>query len=356
MPDAWVYHDSYAIYKDSDVARDHPEWILRDAQGNRLYIPWGCAKGTCPQYAADVGNAQFRAYQITKILRLLKGGGKRPAYRGLFLDDVNLEMRVGNGNGEMVPPIDERTKQPMTEKAWRKYFADFVVAIRTEIPRHFEITHNSLWFAGGAARDYDPEVMRQIGAANYINVERGFGDPGLTGGSGLWSLDALMRYIDHVHELNASVVIQEYSRANEVYSTAGYLLVQDRADSLGVNEQTPADWPDLYSTNLGPARGPRYWWNGILRRDFAAGMVLLNPPGAHEVTVTLPAVYVDTRGRRVKSVLLGAQRSVRSASPGLACQASTKSECVCADPERIAVRPSHRCGAGIHASAYRIQM
>lgn len=309
MPDAWVYYDSYAIYRDSTLAKEHPEWILRDDKGNRLYIPWGCANGTCPQYAADISNEQFRAHQITMIINILKGQGGGRAYRGLFLDDVNLEMRVGNGYGESAAPMDLRTGRPMTDSAWRKYFADFVVAIRAEVPAHYEITHNSLWFAGGAARDHDLDVMRQIGAANYINLERGFGDRGLTGGTGAWSLDAVMRYIDHVHELNAGIIIDEYNRSNAIYSLAGYLLVQDDRDAFDVHEQTPAQWPDLYAINLGAARGPRYAWSGIFRRDFAGGMVLLSSPGTPDVKVTLPGAYVDLSGHRVGSVVLGPRQA-----------------------------------------------
>ena len=41
-PKAWVYQSAYAIYVGGNVARDHPDWILRDAAGNKLYIPFGC--------------------------------------------------------------------------------------------------------------------------------------------------------------------------------------------------------------------------------------------------------------------------------------------------------------------------
>ena len=61
FPDAWAYKDLYAIYTDSALAAVHPEWILRDAVGNALYIPFACSNGTCPQYAGDPGNPDFRA-------------------------------------------------------------------------------------------------------------------------------------------------------------------------------------------------------------------------------------------------------------------------------------------------------
>src|SRR6267378_8147310 len=37
-PNAWVYLDCYAIYKSSPLVSQHPEWILKDAAGNSLYI------------------------------------------------------------------------------------------------------------------------------------------------------------------------------------------------------------------------------------------------------------------------------------------------------------------------------
>ena len=58
-PGAWVYKDLYGIKQDWDVLDEHPEWILRDADGNMLYIPFECSGGTCPQFAGDFGNPRF---------------------------------------------------------------------------------------------------------------------------------------------------------------------------------------------------------------------------------------------------------------------------------------------------------
>ena len=64
--DAWAYQDLYAIYTDSDVVTRHPDWILKDAGGHKLYIPFGCSGGECPQYAADFGNPEFRSWWIRR--------------------------------------------------------------------------------------------------------------------------------------------------------------------------------------------------------------------------------------------------------------------------------------------------
>ena len=63
----WVYDDAYAIYTEQKLVSEHPEWILKDAQGNKLYIPYGCSAGSCPQYAADISNPAYRHYWIENL-------------------------------------------------------------------------------------------------------------------------------------------------------------------------------------------------------------------------------------------------------------------------------------------------
>lgn len=309
MPNALVYIDSYAIYTNSAVASAHPEWILKDQNGNSLYIPWGCSNGSCPQYAADIANPQFQAYMIGQIKSYLAGGNTTAyGYHGLFLDDVNLVMQVGNRYGTLVTPMDSQRRQPMTDANWRSYFAGYVEAIRAAIPHPVEIMHNSMWSAGGTLGANDPSVTRQIAAADYINIERGFGDSGLTAGNGSWSVNALMNFVDRVHQIGAGVNIDDYYLANQVYSLAGYFLVQNGNDSFGINEQTPQNWPSMYSLDLGAAKGARYNWNGMLRRDFVNGIVLMNLPGSSTQAVTLPSVMYDENGQSVSTVSLSAKQ------------------------------------------------
>jgi hypothetical protein len=109
FPRALVYMDLYGIHPDTDVAREHPNWLLHDAAGNTLYVPWGCSNGTCPQFAADIANPEYRAWFIETAKSLVRRG-----YLGLFLDDVNMEFRVSDGNGKEAVPIDTTTNQPMS--------------------------------------------------------------------------------------------------------------------------------------------------------------------------------------------------------------------------------------------------
>lgn len=305
-PGGLVYFDLYAIYVGSNLAAEHPEWILRDASGNRLYIPWGCGGGTCPQYAADVSNPAFRRWWLDEARRLLAKG-----YKGLWVDDVNMQFRVGNGNGVEVAPVDPNTLATMTWANWRRYIAEFVEQIRAEFPA-VEILHNSIWFAGPSGiRDADPYIQRQIAAADYINVEGGVNDDGLTGGNGEWSLHAVLSYVDRLHAKGKGAIIDDFRNTaiGREYALACYFLIVTSRDGLGNQSMTPDNWWSGYDTYMGPPTGQRTTWNGLLRRDFQGGIVLVNEPGAPARTVTLPGSFRRVDGTPVSTVTLNAREA-----------------------------------------------
>lgn len=296
---AWAYQDAYAIYRGSEVAEQHPDWILEDGRGNKLYIPFGCSGGACPQYAGDFGNPEFRAWWIENArARMAKG------YRGLFVDDVNMDFRVGNGSGSFVAPQDPRTGTAMTEAAWRRYMADFMEEVRAALAGK-EIVHNAIWYAGcGAAAGScwsDPSIRRQLLASDYIELERGVNDSGITGGGGRWGYETFMARIDWLHSQGKGVIFDsdaEDAEARE-YGLASYFLVSNGNDALGNDiGGTPEDWWSGYDVDLGAPRGPRYEAGGLLRRDFERGYVLVNKPGGQRRGVDLEAGSTGPAGAR----------------------------------------------------------
>jgi putative glycosyl hydrolase-like family 15 (GHL15) protein len=300
FPNAWAYKDLYAIYVGSSEALQHPGWILHDLAGNPLYIPWGCGNGACPQYAGDVGNADFRAQWIAQARATLSAG-----YRGLYVDDVNLAIsRVSDGWANPVLPRDPRTGQAMTDAAWRQYMADFTAQIRAAFPS-IEIVHNALWFIG----DGDPSVQREIAASNWVGLERGVNDAGIRGGGGTSGFDTFLAHIDFVHRAGRAVVFDAAARgrAAREYGLAVYLLVDGGGDMLGNQSSgTPTRWWPGYDVSLGGPASPRYAWSGLVRRDFRSGLVLVNPPDAPTQRVTLDVACRDLRGRSRTSVRLRA--------------------------------------------------
>jgi hypothetical protein len=296
---AWVYRNLYGLDTGSAVARNHPEWILRDGSGNKLFVPWGCGGGTCPLYAFDFGNPQFRAWWIDEATQTMAEG-----YLGLWIDDVNLVFRSGDRSGNHVAPIDPRAGGTMTEAAWRRTMADFLVQIRVAVP-HQEIIHNAIWYAP----ESDANVVRAHRTADYINIERGVNDGGLTNGGGTFGYESLLAYIDRRHGEGHAVVFDAYASTDAAreYGLASYMLTNNGADGYSNSVGTaPDDWWAGFDVSLGNASGARYHWQGLLRRDFAGGMALVNQPGAASVTVQLGGTYRDVEGHLVTSVSLGA--------------------------------------------------
>jgi hypothetical protein len=297
-PQGWMYDDSYAIYRESSLATQHPEWILHDSSGNKLYIPFECSAGACPQYAGDISNPGFRQYWIEQARAHYAHG-----YRGLFVDDVNMEERVGNASETLITPVG--SAGAISPGAWRADMAQFMAEIRAAFPGA-EIVHNAIWFANGDAGIGDPSIRREVEAASYVMLERGVNDSGLTGGSGPWSLNAMLGFVDGVHSLGRGVVLDGSASESPgmEYNLAAYLLVSTGNDAVSSKGQTPASWWPGFEVNLGEATDARHPWSNLLRRDFTGGMALVNPPGSPSQTVQLPNPMRTAAGSIVTAVSL----------------------------------------------------
>jgi hypothetical protein len=288
-PPTSFYRDLYAIYNNPtgrQLIANHPDWVLRDGAGRPLYIPYGCSGGSCPQYAADVGNPGWRAHWIAGARATFDNSRSRSrdgsGYAGVFIDDVNMTMHVGNGNGADVAPNDPRTGGPMTQQSWQRYVAEFTEQIRAAFPDK-QITHNPLWWMPRS----DPEVRRQIAAADVIEIERGFTDPGLVGGTSKYGHETLMRHIDWLHNRGKAVVLEPYmdTVAEARFELANYLLVRGRGDSISTafRADPPAaggHWWKRWALDPGKARGRRFERGGVWIRHLRRGTAIVNPPGA----------------------------------------------------------------------------
>ena len=304
FPRAWVYKNLYGVPLDAPLVREHPEWLLHDARGKRLYVRYECHGEACSQYAADVGAPAYRAHWIAEARSLLARG-----YTGLFVDDVNMMLsRVSDGAGRAVPPHDERTGTAMVERDWRRYVAEFTEQIRAAFPER-EIVHNAIWYAG-----HDDEfVRRELEVADVLNLERGVNDTGLTGGTGPYGLETFLAHVDWLHTHGKWVVFDAGATTDEArqYGLAAYFLASRGRDGIGNDPGgTPVDWWKGYDVRLGAARGDRYRWHGVLRRDFERGLVLLNEPGAPAVTLRLDRDYAEVAGGRRSAVTLGPAQGV----------------------------------------------
>ncbi len=105
------------------------------------------------------------------------------------------------------------------------------------------------------------------------------------------------------------MIFGEYHYTND-YGTVGYYLISNGIDAFGNEDARPDNWSVSYDQNLGAATGARYTWNGLLRRDFANGIVLLSPPGSPSSWYTLPKTYHDVCGTTHTGVNLSAGQAI----------------------------------------------
>ncbi len=302
---ALVYRDSYAIYIEGDVAVEHPEWIMRDARGNKLYIPYACRNGSCPQYAGDFSNPAYRSYRINEFINVISKG-----YRGIWLDDVNLIWRVSDGHENHVAPIDFTTEKPMTLDGWRKHMANYMEEIRAALPE-IEISHNIVLFSDRLENE-NPYIKRQIEAADFINLEYGGNDAGLKNGLGQYGFETFLLFNDYIHDHGANVIMMDggTTQENREYGLATWFLVSQGRDLFSSNQlkwTTPDNWWQGYDLNLGEALSPRYKWGELIRRDFECGMVVLNQPNLDTQSVELDESFTNMDGKSVASIELNAK-------------------------------------------------
>src|SRR5262249_48119452 len=149
-----------------------------------------------------------------------------------------------------------------------------------------EVIPNTVWWN---TDETHPQVEAGLNASTAINLERGVKD--VLDGS---SMSGFLAFIDRRHANGVGVRLGDYYGNNHrfaVLEAAVYYLINTGLDfyQSGYNFQPSNYWSALYDLDLGNASGARYSWNGLLRRDFAKGLVLVNPPHASTVNANLPA-------------------------------------------------------------------
>jgi hypothetical protein len=275
---SYAHRSAYAL--DAATVTAHPEWILKDASGNRLYL------GTA--VAADFGNPAYHAWWIAQATAQAAGA------RGLYVDDVTMERRIYTASGYLTSARDPRTGATMSEASWQRYMADFMVELRAALPAA-EIVHDVIWTKGDAAGS----IVRELAAASAVAIEKGFNDPTILSNSGTYGWETLAGYVTRRQAAGRAVILDGYADAPapRLYGLGAALLLDTGAIALGNDAWTaPNRYWNGYDVSLGAPASARYQWSGVWRRDFANGTVLVNQPGNGARAVSLGTGFADLDG------------------------------------------------------------
>ncbi len=288
----WAYQHAFGL--DPADAAAHPEWVLHTSGGATVAI------GT--RVAADFGNASFRAWWIARAQAALASGN-----RGLWIDDVAMTRTV--------TAVDPRTGLNFTEANWQRNMADFMVAVRAALPSA-EIVHDVLWYKG----DTNADVLRELRAADYLSLDKGYNDPLISYGTGTYGFQTLSGWIDRAQARGTGVVLDSPAATPDarLYALATALLTDGGRVALADDPFTaPGTYWTGFDRDFGGALGGRYYTgDNVWRRDYEHAIVLVNEPLRPTRTVTVPAGYMDLDGvPRTSVTLAGGSGAVLVAAP-----------------------------------------
>jgi hypothetical protein len=275
----------------ADAKANHPDWFLRDRNGSPLIF-----KDFPAGRVMDVGNRLYQDEGAARVIKLAKAGG----FDGVFLDDANASLRwiVRGGSSECV-------KYP-TNLQWQSAVYSFLSNVGPQLHRA-----DLLAVANIGGSTITPGLWEKWNGQIDGAMEESF----TRGGSGADSLanDAWPVKLSHAlwSEQNGKISLDHArtaTRAGARYALATMLLAA-RTENLLYASAGYSDevwWPEYAIANsLGrPTGGYRVLRNGVYRRDFTGGVVLVNPRTRPASRIRLGGTFSGSGLRSVTAVSL----------------------------------------------------
>jgi Hypothetical glycosyl hydrolase family 15 len=262
----------------ADAETNHRDWFLRGANQNPLVF-----KSYPRANVMDVGNVAYQDAGATRVGREAKADG----FDGVFLDDANASLRwvIAGGSGACVT-------YPTTAK-WQAAVYSFLSNVAPQLHQA-----GLLVLANIGGSTITPGLWQKWNRPIDGAMEEAFTD-GWTGrdsiansqwreklGHASWSEAAGKISLDHA---------VTRTRGGARYALATMLLVADGENVFSASSDYSHElwWPEYATMNaLGrPIGAYRVLGNGVYRRDFSNGVVLVNPQSRAASAVHLGGTY-----------------------------------------------------------------
>ena len=276
------------------AAQHRRGWFLRDTRGRKL--EWSDWPGLFPM---DVSNARFQRRWTRNVLTELRAHD----WDGVMMDDVltTLSHDVFHGRVSTQIPTDRAmyaaSEQFLEHSATRIKSAGFMAV--PNVAFHWDDWKNVL-------KDWTPYVS---GWENEYFVKWGLSDDEkrFSGNDWQWKV----RMAEWCAARDVPLLAVTYStaddRAAQLYHRASWLLTWNgrTGSSIFVPEEDFTDhWLAAPTVDIGLPLGRRYSvGDGVYRRDYTDGSVLVNPTSSGSTSAT-PGGYRSLGGRRVDNVRL----------------------------------------------------
>ncbi|HEX5196821.1 MAG TPA: putative glycoside hydrolase [Gaiellales bacterium] len=242
----------------------HPDWFLQDADGRRLIF-----QSYPSSRVMDVGNQAYQDAGIAHVVAMARAAG----FDGVFLDDANASLRwvVAGGSSASV-------SYP-TDAAWQAAVYSFFTRVAPQLhAAGLQVVAN----IGGST--VTPGLWQKWNTPLDGAMEESWTDGGEGLGQQVPDWSAKLANVAWSEANGKYAILNSYNttEAGNTYGLASMLLVAggwSSYDTANSRYQSETWYPE-YDTaaQLGePLGGYTVLPDGVYRRDFANGVVLVNP-------------------------------------------------------------------------------
>jgi len=282
----------------TDANANHPEWFLTDPDGNRLKFQH------FPQaFVMDVGNPEYQQAGLANVIAQLKADG----FDGVLLDDANASLHWVIAGGSV-----ECAKYP-TDELWQAAVYSFLSNVGPALRKAgllvlaniggSTVTPGRTWQTWNGPLDGAMEESFTNGGSGRDSIRNGEWLPKLDHAA--WSETHQKISLDHARTA---------TRGGARYGLATMLLAANGGNSFYASAHYAREvwWPEYKTAkSLGRPLGRyRVLRSGVYRRDFAHGVVLVNPRAHAAHRVRLGGRYSGSGLQNVTSVALRATSGV----------------------------------------------
>ena len=289
-----VYLSTGVSYQEANT--EHPEWFLRNTSGNRFtFSSYGYL------WAMDVGSPSYQQRWADNVLNSVKTLG----YDGVFIDDTNPTMKSHYTVSQVAKYPSDAAYQQATESALA------YITPRIHAAGYLAVSNIGNW---GEYPDVGQRWLQYLDGA----MDENFGKWGDTAGSGYawegyWNnqLQSLKYAQEHGKDYLAITHSADGDAAAARYGWGTLLLGAQGHANFGLHSgYTTENWFPEYDYDIGEPTGPESRdTNGVHRRQFSNGMVVVNPTGGQLSADLCGGTYSGSGYSHVTSVNLAANRA-----------------------------------------------
>jgi len=277
-------------------AEENPQWFLKNTAGERF-----ASGGYSWLWAMDVGSPAFQDRWADNVVSEVRNNG----WDGVFLDDTNPTMKYHYDVSRVAKYPSDRAYTAATTSALAH------IGPRVRNAGKLAVPNNAAWVeyydVGVDWLQYVDGVMDEMFLKWSQRSGEGYRD------EAQWNTQ--------LNEIKAAerqgkMFLGVTQSGNDDHGAALYgyattlLATQGNAHFAMHGDYTNENWFEDYDLDIGsPAASESRDANGVHRRPFTRGMVLVNPTSSTQ-TASLPGEYTGPEVGRVTRVTLAAHRGV----------------------------------------------